>query len=272
MFADSHVHLAGADFDDDRAAVVARAREAGCRAIICIGESIEAAARAARLAEEYPGLVRFTAGVHPHEASDWTPTSARQLAEFIAAGAVAIGECGLDYHYDHSPRDRQRQVFDAQLDLAAATGRPVVVHSRAAEDDTIAALRSAAAAGVRGVLHCYAGSAALGEAAMQAGWFVSFSGVITFKRFDDDALIREIPAGRWLVESDAPYLAPVPYRGRRNEPAHVRLTLAKVAAVRGLSMQAAGAESFAATARCFDLRMPEAADTPAAVPTLSQAD
>jgi len=252
-FVDSHVHLAAAEFDPDREEIIARARAAGCRAMICIGESIEAAERAAVLAGTWPNEIFFTAGVHPHDASTWTDDSTAQLQSLIARGAVAIGECGLDYHYDHSPREVQRRVFDAQLALAAATGRPVVVHSREAEHDTIAALRLAASAGVRGVLHCFSGSAALGAVAMEAGWFVSFSGVITFKRWDDDALIRALPTGRWLVESDAPYLAPVPFRGKRNEPAHVIRTLAKVAAVRGLSLRDAAEESLAATARCFGL-------------------
>jgi TatD DNase family protein len=253
-FADSHVHLAGAEFDEDREAVIARARDSGCRAMVCIGESLAAAERAARLAAAHPSLCVFTAGVHPHDAASFEPAvTPERLREFAAAGAVAIGECGLDYHYDHSPRDVQRAAFRAQLDVAASTGLPVVVHTREAEADTIAAVREAALAGVCGVLHCFSGSAVLGEAALEAGWFVSFSGVITFKRWDDDALIRSIPTGRWLVESDAPYLAPVPFRGKRNEPAHVARTLAKVAAARGISLAEASAESLAATAVCFNL-------------------
>jgi TatD DNase family protein len=250
-YADSHAHLAAAEFDPDREEVIARARTVGCRAMICIGESVLTAERASALAATSPHEIFFTAGVHPHDAQSWTSDTAAQLRAFVDRGAVAIGECGLDYHYDHSPREVQRRVFDAQLALAAATGRPVVVHSREAESDTIAALRAAASAGVRGVLHCFSGSADLGAAAMEAGWFVSFSGVITFKRWDDDALIRDLPRGRWLVESDAPYLAPVPFRGKRNEPAHVIRTLAKVASVRSLSLREAAEESWAATADCF---------------------
>ncbi len=264
-FADSHVHLAGAEFDADRDDVIARARVAGCRAMLCIGESVAAAERAARLAASAPGEIFFSAGLHPHDASAWTADTPQQVRAFVDAGAVALGECGLDYHYDNSPREVQRRVFDAHIGIAAETGRPVVVHTREAESDTIAALRAAASAGVRGVLHCFAGSAALGAVAMDAGWFVSFSGVVTFKRWDDDALIREIPTGRWLVESDAPYLAPVPFRGRRNEPAHVAQTLAKVAAVRGLSLVEAAAESFAATVACFGLPVPLLASASAAV-------
>jgi TatD DNase family protein len=256
-FVDSHVHLADPAFDDDRDTVIARARASGCRAMLCIGESIAAAARARAIAAAHPGFVFFTAGVHPHDAA--TFDAARDVPALRAlaqAGAVALGECGLDYHYDHSPRNVQRAVFEAQLALAAETRLPVVVHTREAEDDTIAMLGTAAAMGVRGVLHCFSGGAALADAAMDAGWFVSFSGVITFKKWEGDALIRQIPAGRWLVETDAPYLAPVPFRGKRNESAYAAHTLRKVAAARGLSLAEASSESIAATVACFGLSLP----------------
>jgi TatD DNase family protein len=253
-FVDSHVHLAGEAFDPDRDEVIARARVSGCRAMVVIGESLDAAARAQRLAAAYPDLCVFTAGIHPHDAATFdqqrTPEA---LRAFVRDGAVALGECGLDYHYDHSPREVQRRVFDAHLALAAELDRPVVVHTRDAEADTIDALRAAASAGVRGVLHCFGGGPALADAAMAAGWWVSFSGIVTFKKWDGDALIRAIPAGRWLVESDAPFLAPVPYRGKRNEPAHVARTLAHVAAARGLTLAAAAQEALAATRACFAL-------------------
>jgi TatD DNase family protein len=155
-------------------------------------------------------------------------------------GAVAVGECGLDYHYDHSPRDRQLAAFEAQLDLAAETGRPVVVHTRQAVDDTARLVRDAGKRGIGGVLHCFTGPRDLAAVALDAGWHLSFSGVITFKKWDDDALLRLAPADRILVESDAPYLAPVPHRGKRNEPAWVSLTLAKLAAARGIPADTLG--------------------------------
>ena len=130
-----------------------------------------------------------------------------------AAGAVAIGECGLDYHYDHSPRDRQRQAFADQLALAATVARPIIVHTRDAEADTRAMLRDAAHLGVTGVLHCFTGSRELAEAALDAGWYVSFSGIVTFGKWSGDDVVRAIPGNRLLVETDAPYLAPVPHRG-----------------------------------------------------------
>jgi TatD DNase family protein len=220
---------------------------------VCIGESPAAALRAAAIAERHPGLVWFTAGLHPHDASAWDAGHAAEIRDAVAAGAVAIGECGLDYHYDHSPRDVQRAVFGEQLSLAAELDRPVVVHTREAEADTAAMIAEAAQAGVRGVLHCFTGSHDLAQVAIDAGWFISFSGVVTFKKFTDDALLRLVPADRLLVESDAPYLAPVPFRGKRNEPAWVSRTVERVAAARGLSAESLGALALANTQRFFSL-------------------
>jgi TatD DNase family protein len=203
---------------------------------VCIGESIDAATRAREISARWPSFVWHTAGIHPHDAAQFD--SARDVAairDAVAAGAVAVGECGLDYYYDHAPRDRQRAAFGEQLALAAELQRPVVVHTREAEDDTGAMIREAAATGVNGVLHCFTGSAPLAELALDAGWYVSFSGIVTFKRWDDLDLLRLVPNDRLLVESDAPYLAPVPNRGKRNEPAFVPLTIARLAEVRGVA-------------------------------------
>jgi TatD DNase family protein len=233
-FVDSHVHLADAAFDADRDAVVERARLTGASALVCIGESLHAARRSRELAQRFPGVCYHTAGLHPHDAARFD--EARDLEAIrgeVAHGAVAIGECGLDYHYDHSPRERQRRAFGAQLALAAELRRPVVVHTREAEDDTRAMVEEAGRDGVIGVLHCYTGSVALAETALESGWFVSFAGIVTFKRWEGDDVIRVVPDNRLLVESDAPYLAPVPHRGKRNEPAWVSVTAARLAAVRG---------------------------------------
>ena len=233
-FVDSHVHLADSAFDADRDAVVERARQTGASALVCIGESIDAARRCRELAERFPSVCYHTAGVHPHDAASFDPVrDVDAIRAEVAFGAVAIGECGLDYHYDHSPRGRQRDTFGAQLALAAELRRPVVVHTREAEDDTRAMVEEAGRDGVIGVLHCYTGSVALAEAALASGWFVSFSGIVTFKRWTGDDVVRVVPDDRLLVESDAPYLAPVPHRGKRNEPAWVSLTAARVATVRG---------------------------------------
>jgi TatD DNase family protein len=234
IFIDSHAHLADPAFGGDRDEVISRAREAGAAAIICIGESVAAASAAAAIARDHPRFVHPTAGIHPHDAATF---DARRdvplLRAALAEGAVAVGECGLDYHYDNSPRDAQRATFSAQVALAAETGRPVIVHTRDAEDDTSAIIGDARTAGVVGVLHCYTGSHGLAERAIAAGWYVSFAGIVTFKKWSDDDLLRLVPRDRLLVESDSPYLAPIPFRGKRNEPAWVSHTLARVAAARG---------------------------------------
>jgi TatD DNase family protein len=253
-YVDSHVHLADPAFDEDRADAVERARAAGAVALICIGESLDAARRAADLAARYPGFCFFTVGVHPHDAADFE--AQRDVAGIraeLARGAVAIGECGLDYSYDHSPRDRQLEAFTAQLSLAGECERPVVVHTREAEDDTRAMVVEAARAGVTGVLHCFTGSHALARAALDVGWYVSLSGIVTFRKWDDDELVRLVPEDRLLVESDAPYLAPVPHRGRRNEPSFVPRTIERVAVVRGVSADRLADVTAANARRLFGL-------------------
>lgn len=253
-FIDSHAHLADPAFDDDRDAVITRARQTGAQAIVCIGESLAAADRAAQVATANEGFCYHTAGVHPHDAA--TFDAGRDLAAIrahVAAGAVAIGECGLDYHYDHSPREQQRAAFAGQLELARELNRPVVVHTREAEADTLAMVRDAGASGVRGVLHCYTGSAALAEVALECGWYVSFSGIITFRKWTDDALLRLVPDDRLLVESDSPYLAPTPHRGKRNEPAWVTFTVGRLALARSTDAAAVGTTTARNARRLFGL-------------------
>ncbi len=261
-FVDSHTHLADPAFDGDRETVVERARAAGALAVVCIGESVEAAERARRIADAYSGFVVFTAGVHPHDAAAFDGArDVPRLRALLDAGAVAVGECGLDYHYDHAPRDAQRRALDAQLALAAETGRPLVVHSREADEDTHSLLNDAERAGVGGVLHCFAGPPDLAAAAVRVGWYVSFSGMITFKRWDNAAALATVPADRLLVESDAPYLAPVPHRGRRNEPAWVECTVRRLAELRGSDPAELAAQTVDNARRLFGL--------PGAIPTFA---
>jgi TatD DNase family protein len=251
---DSHAHLADGAFDQDRDAVIARTKDAGGHGIVCIGESLAAAGRAHGIAGAHPGFVWWTAGVHPHDAAGFEPArDTAALRAALAEGAVAVGECGLDYHYDHAPRTRQRRAFADQLALAGESGVPVVVHTRDAEDDTAAMVAEAGRAGIRGVLHCFTGSAALATAGLDAGWYVSFSGIVTFRKWTDDALLRLVPEDRLLVESDSPYLAPVPCRGKRNEPAWCAYTLQRLAEVRGAEPATLGARIVANTRRCFRL-------------------
>ena len=254
IFIDSHAHLADAAFDGDRDDVINRARDAGATAIVCIGESLAAAATAANIATANPGFVFATAGIHPHDADTFVAArDVPRLRELLRDSAVAVGECGLDYHYDNSPRDAQRAAFSAQIALAAELNKPLVVHTRDAEDDTRTMIRDARTAGAFGVLHCYTGSHSLAEFAIDAGWYVSFSGIITFKKWADDDLLRLVPADRLLVESDSPYLAPMPFRGKRNEPAWVAHTVEKLAAARGVGAEELGRVTAANTERLFGL-------------------
>ena len=256
-FIDSHAHLADSAFAGDRDQVIERARITGARAIVCIGSGsgsadVLAAARdAATLARNYAGYISHSAGVHPHDAAGFDPgTTISELRNLVREGAVAIGECGLDYHYDNSPRMEQRRAFAEQLSLARELDKPVVVHTRDAEDDTSAMVREAGSAGVIGVLHCFTGSRRLAEAALEAGWYISFSGIVTFKKWSDDDLIRLVPDDRILAESDSPYLAPVPHRGKRNEPAWVSFTVAHLATARNVSAESMG-EIVSTNARRF---------------------
>lgn len=232
MLFDSHCHLTDAAFDEDRDDVLARARAAGVTGLVTIASHPDDVDAALGLARAHEG-VWCTAGVHPHEASRGDAGALERVRELLAdPHVVAIGECGLDFHYEHAPRDVQARVFRAQIELAAETGLPLVVHSRDADDATLAVLRDLPA-GVRGVLHCFTGGDALLEAALDVGWWVSFSGIVTFRRFDAAHRVRAVPDDRLLVETDAPYLAPVPHRGRRNEPAFVAATVEAVARMRG---------------------------------------
>lgn len=254
IFADSHVHLADAAFADDADATIERARAAGARALVCIGESPAAALRAQAVAARHPGFVFHTCGVHPHDAASWDgERDEAAIRDAAARGAVAVGECGLDYFYDNAPRDQQRAVLRAQLAIAADLGRPIVLHTRDAEDDTKAMLREARESGVQGILHCFTGSHELAIAGLDADWYVSFSGIITFKKWTDVELLRLVPENRLLVESDAPYLAPVPHRGARNESAFVSHTLARLATVRETDPVSLGAHCLANTVRVFGL-------------------
>ncbi|MEK6611267.1 MAG: TatD family hydrolase [Gemmatimonadota bacterium] len=253
-FIDSHCHLADPAFDADREAAIERSRVSGAVALVCIGESIAAAERARGIAARHPRFIWHTAGVHPHEAASFNPRRDVDLLRAeVAQGAVAIGECGLDYHYDHAPRELQRRAFAEQLALGAELHLPVVVHTRDAVDDTAAMIHEAGTSGVIGVLHCFTGPVSLAEVALAAGWYLSFSGVITFKNWADDALLRIPPADRLLVESDAPYLAPVPNRSKRNEPAWVSHTVTRLAEARGLSADRLGSVLTTNTMRCFNL-------------------
>jgi TatD DNase family protein len=248
---DSHAHLAGERFDADRDAMLVRAWDAGLAHVVVIGDASTAARD---LVRTDPARLSFTAGVHPHDAHAFdADIQLPQLRGLVADGAVAIGECGLDYHYDHSPREQQLAAFQRQIDLAEETGLPLVVHTRAAETDTIDMIVAAAAQRVSGVLHCFTGSPELARTAIDIDWYISFSGIATFRTWERDDVVALVPDERLLLETDAPYLAPVPYRGRRNEPAFLPSTVEHVARVRGVSAAQLAAQTASNAIRFFRL-------------------
>jgi TatD DNase family protein len=247
---DSHCHLTDGRFDDDRAAVIDAALDAGVTRMVTVASDLSDARVAAELARGHPALWS-TAGIHPHEVGEARAADLTALRELAGSWAevVAIGETGLDYFYEHSPRELQRSFFEAHFEVATELDLPIVIHTREAEDDTIAILRNAPAA-VRKVLHCFTGSMRLLEAGLEADCYVSFSGIITFAKFDGQEAVRAVPEQRLLAETDAPYLAPVPRRGKRNEPAFVTHVVAALADIRGESV-AAVAQTTARNAERF---------------------
>jgi TatD DNase family protein len=249
---DSHCHLADAAFAADLDQVVGRARDAGIeRALVILeGGNGEEAAQADRLRQLWPET-RVAVGVHPHQAHQFAgdPADAAAIVSDQVAStpwARAIGEIGLDYHYDFSPRDVQQAVFRSQLRLAQRLRLPVVIHTREADEDTLAILREQGEGPVRGVLHCFTGSDALADAGLALGLYVSVAGIITFPKA---AALREtvhrLPLDRLLVETDSPFLAPVPHRGKRNEPAYVAAVIDQLAAVHGVSAADVAAQTTA---------------------------
>jgi TatD DNase family protein len=265
MSVDSHCHLADEAFGPDLEAVAARAAAAGLTGALCIlSADVEAElARASRVRAAWPA-VEFATAIHPQRSGHYAErvSDAVRLVEVAATrvGAVAIGEIGLDYHYDSAPRDVQRDVFAAQVGVAVARHLPVVIHTREAMGDTLAVL-TAMRGLVGGVFHCFSGTMAEARAALDIGFYLSLSGIVTFPKA---ANLREVaafvPADRLLVETDAPYLAPVPFRGKRNEPAWVTETLGAVAAARGAAVEtlqlqvAANFERFLREGRPVDAR------------------
>jgi TatD DNase family protein len=242
---DSHCHLADDVFAADAAAVVARATGAGVTGALCIldaGSPVERE-RASELAGLWPAL-RFAVGVHPHQAGAWAERvdvgieTVRSAAEG-RSDVRAVGEIGLDYHYDFAPRALQRDIFARQIALAVTMDMPVVIHAREADEDVLAVLREAGGGRVRGVMHCFTGPVDFARRVLDEGLYVSLAGIVTFPKAEAlREVARLVPPDRLLLETDSPFLAPVPYRGTRNEPARVAVVAARVATERGLSQAA----------------------------------
>lgn len=237
MLFDSHAHIDDEKFDDDRLAVITRAKENGVGHLINVGADMQSSLRSIKLAEEHKEIYAVV-GVHPHEAEKVLKTDYDQIAQWTRhSRVVGIGEIGLDYYYDLSPRQLQKEVFIRQLDVARQMHMPVSIHDRDAHGDTMAILKSEGK-GIVGVVHCFAGSMEMAKELIKMGWYLGVDGPVTFKNAAKlPEIMTNIPLERLLVETDSPYLTPVPLRGKRNEPAYVRYVAEHVAALRNLEFE-----------------------------------
>lgn len=267
MWFDSHAHLTAPEFDGDRAEVLGRARRAGVSGFLAVGAGwgIDANEQAVALAAREPD-VWAAVGVHPHDAKMLDDAGRARIAAWLdAPRVVAVGECGLDYWYDHSPREVQRAVFAEQVGWARERGLPVAIHVRgrdpSAWEELLDIWRVEGGGEVTGVLHCYTGSLDFARRALDARLDVSFSGIVSFRSADEvRAVAAALPLDRLLVETDCPLLAPTPHRGQRNEPAHVGLVGAAIAAARGIPVETLARATSANARRLF--RLPPPADAP----------
>jgi TatD DNase family protein len=251
MLVDSHCHLDFADFAAEREAIIARARSAGVETMLTISTRLDEFDGVRAIAESHDGIW-CSVGAHPHEAKDHAALAPQQLVALAAhPKVVGIGETGLDFHYDLSPRDIQERVFRAHIGASRETGLPLIIHAREADREVARILDEERAP--RGVMHCFSSGRALAEAAIALGFYISISGIVTFRNAADlRAIVRDLPLDRLLVETDAPYLAPVPYRGKRNEPAFIAATAAAVAELKGIELQHLAEMTSANFFRLFD--------------------
>jgi TatD DNase family protein len=256
---DSHCHIAGPEFQDDLGAVVERARAAGLAhaLVILAADDQPEVAQAAAVSAEWPD-VRYAIGIHPHAAAKFSddPAAASRLVGATIASqplARAVGEIGLDYHYDFAPREVQQAVFREQIRLARELRLPIAIHTREADDDTFAILAEERAGDVGGVFHCFSGDRDMARRALDIGFYLSLAGIVTFPRaLELKEVARLVPIERLLIETDSPFLAPVPHRGTRNEPAHVTRVAEVIAELRGTTAEVVGNASLENFTRLFN--------------------
>ena len=253
MLFDSHAHIDDNRFDADRAETIDRAAASGVTGIINIGADMASSARSVELASQYPGIYAAV-GIHPHDAKAAAEADYEQLAKWAAQPkVVAIGETGLDYYYDWSPRDVQQAVFIKHIDLARQLGKPLIIHDRDAHGDLMTIVRKEARS-LTGVFHCFSGSLEMAREVIKLGFYVSIAGPVTFdKSMKLKEIAAAVPLEKLLVETDSPYLTPHPWRGRRNEPAHVRLVAEEVARLRQLPLEAVAEATTANVRRLFGI-------------------
>jgi TatD DNase family protein len=261
---DTHCHLDMDAYRNDLGEVLVRAASAGVSRIVTVGIDLASSRRAVALAASFPGLTA-TVGVHPHHAGDFEPEELTDLASLARQpGVVALGEIGLDLHYEFASLSKQRQLFVGQLELARSLALPVVIHDREAHAEVLEVLQSVGPLPAGGVMHCFSGDAGLAEKVMAMGFYLSIPGVVTFNKAAElREVVRQAPLDRLLLETDGPYLAPEPRRGRRNEPALLLFTAARVAALRGIPLDELALATSANAARLFRLPADELTAGPA---------
>lgn len=239
MLIDSHCHLDFNDFEDDFEDILARARQNGITAMLNAGNNINELDKQLELSEHYP-FIYTAVGVHPHNAAEYPDIKTEDfVAKSVHKKVVGIGECGLDYYYDYSPKDVQIRVFEEQIKAAQITGLPLIIHTRDADDDTIEILdRHYKEKPFRGEIHCFSTSRKMAEYALSIGFYISASGIITFNKCAElREIFKDIPLDRLLIETDSPFLAPIPMRGRRNEPGFVIHTAEKLAQIKDIPLE-----------------------------------
>jgi len=254
---DTHTHLDFDRFDTDRDDVIRRAKESHVGAMITIGIDYRTSLRAIEIAEQHDNVFA-SVGVHPHDAKTFTDEQAEHICDLLNhPKVVAIGEIGLDYHYDYSPRDVQRRVLRHFLDLSLETQMPSIIHTREADEDILSLIREKARSGWQGVFHCFSGDQRMGQDVLELGFLLSFTGNITFKKSPAAQVMQTIPLEKIMIETDCPFMAPVPHRGKRNEPAYVRYVAEKVADVKQVSLEEVARITTGNAVDVFQLRLEE---------------
>jgi len=235
---DTHAHLDFPRFDKDRKEVIERAIDGGVKIIVNIGSSMTSSRNSVELSRRYNEIYSVV-GIHPHNADSFNLNVSKKLESLSEnKKVVAIGEIGLDFHYDNSPREKQKQAFRAQLRLAKSLDLPVVIHTRDADEETLKILREENADKIGGIMHCFASDKKMASEILDLGFYIAFGGLITFKNLNNlREVVKEVPINKILVETDAPYLTPDPYRGKRNEPLYVKYVAEKISEIKGLSKE-----------------------------------
>ena len=251
---DTHAHLDFPRFDKDRKKVIKRAIDGGIKRIVNIGSSMTSSRNSVELSRRYPEIYSVV-GIHPHNADSFNLNVSKKLKKISEnKKVVAIGEIGLDFHYDNSPREKQKQAFRAQLRLAKSLDLPVVIHTRDADKETLEILKEEDVSEIGGIMHCFASDKKMAEEILDLGFYIAFGGLITFNNLDDlREIVSKVPLDKLLVETDAPYLTPEPYRGKRNEPLYVKYVAERIAEIKNLDLEKVAEKTTANAKKVYNI-------------------